>query len=244
MGRRRDDDPRYLQIASDLRAGIAGGTYSAGGQLPTEAELCARYAVSRFTVREALRRLQAEGLIERRRGSGTTVATATNRAVRQSLSNVEEILQYAAHSHFAFEHHGLVRLSRTQARDLGAEAGARWCRFTGIRTTGEDGRPIALTDAFVHPDLAEAAKQVRPGTEAIFTQLERLGHVRVARIDQDIEAVAANAQQADALQVPRRSPCLRIVRAYHDETGRLFELSSSIHPGDRFTYSMHIDAPL
>ena len=35
--------------------------------------------------------------------------------------------------------------------------------------------------------------------------------------------------------------CLRILRCYHDQDGRMFEMSVSHHPGDRFAYSMHID---
>ena len=46
---------------------------------------------------------------------------------------------------------------------------------------------------------------------------------------------------ASELKVARRSPCLRILRCYYDTTGRLFEISTSQHPGDRFAYAMHMD---
>lgn len=244
MAKRGVGDPRYLQIATHLRDEIARGEYGEGSQLPTEAELCARFGVSRFTVREALRQLQTEGMISRRRGSGTTVAPPNpNRLTRHSLSNVEEILQYAANSEFSFDYLGLISLTAKQARDVGAKASDRWCGFTGLRTVGGSGRPIAFTEVFVHPDLAGAAAGIRENGQPIFRQLERLGGVRLARIDQDIQAVAANRLQAEALQIQRRAPCLRIVRIYYDASGRLFELSSSIQPGDRFTYSMHIDSP-
>lgn len=51
-------DHRYLQVARTLRKEIVDGVYPVGSQLPTEHELCQRFSVSRYTVREALRRLR------------------------------------------------------------------------------------------------------------------------------------------------------------------------------------------
>jgi GntR family transcriptional regulator len=88
--------PRYKELADELRREILRGDY-APDRFPTENALCKRYGVSRFTVREALRALQAEGLIARKRGSGTVIQPAVARggALHQPLSNVGEILQYA-----------------------------------------------------------------------------------------------------------------------------------------------------
>ena len=53
--RASSETPRYLQVAAELRAEILSGKFAARDQFPTESELTQRYAVSRFTVREALR---------------------------------------------------------------------------------------------------------------------------------------------------------------------------------------------
>ena len=235
--------PRYQELAERLRAMILRGG-SDPSQLPTESELCRRYGLSRFTVREALRALQAEGLIHRRRGSGTYVQPASARggALHQPLSNIDEILQYARDSTFQFAATGAVPLPRALAAQIGAKAGARWFHFRGVRFHAGQAKPIALTDAYVHPDLGEAARQVQPGGAAIFRQLEQLGGVKVVRVTQDIQAVAATQPVARGLRVPRGTPCLRILRCYLDGRGRIVELSSSHHPGDRFVYSMHVEA--
>lgn len=237
----KTDGPRYMQVAADLREAIRRGDFGPDTQLPTESALCAKYGVSRFTVREALRRLQGEKLIRRRRGSGTKVEADSGGVLRQSLSDVREILQYAAESNFEFEAHGETIVSAKQARDLGVQAGERWLLFSGVRTMAGHSRPIALTDAWVHRDFAAIVPKLKPvGT--IFSQLEKLGGVHIARVTQDISAMGAGAREAELLKIPRRAPCLRILRSYFDATGRLIELSSSVHPGDMFTYSMHIDA--
>ncbi|MBC7521027.1 MAG: GntR family transcriptional regulator [Sandarakinorhabdus sp.] len=227
-------------MADELRAAIAAGAFAEGVQLPTESTLCERHGVSRFTVREAFRKLQAEGLVRRRRGSGTVVDTGGNLR-RQPLSDVAELLQYAAESEFTFAVHGVVMLTEARAIDLGQAAGSRWVHLSGVRTTGPGGTPLALSDVFIHTDLEPHVAGLRPGKIALFEQLARADGFRIKRIDQDIRAVAANSREATALGIARRSPILRSVRHYRDENGRSVEISISAHPGDRFTWSMHID---
>lgn len=235
--------PRYVEVAEDLRAQILGDGFPGVDQFPTENALCERYGVSRFTVREALRTLQNEGLIQRKRGSGTVIQPAAARggALHQPLSNVGEILQYAHDTQVVFERSGSITLPRKLAEEVGVTAPGRWARFHGVRTSLSDKLPIAVTHAYVHPDLAAAADAIDPAGTTIFRQLESLSGVRIAQVTQDIQAVPASAAIAAALGVARRSPCLRILRCYYDGGGRVIEFSASHHPGPRFAYSMHIE---
>lgn len=61
-------------LADAIRSGIEAGRLSPGTKLPGERDMAERYRVSRNTVREALRELEAVGLVHRRHGSGTYVA--------------------------------------------------------------------------------------------------------------------------------------------------------------------------
>ncbi len=234
------DQPRYVQVADELRAAIKAGQFGEGDQLPTENMLCDRHGVSRFTVREALRRLQGEGLIRRRRGSGTIVDTG-NRVLRQPLSDVNELLQYAAGSQFNFEIIGPVRIGDTQALEFGVAAGSRWIHLAGVRSIANNGPAVALTDVYINPLFETHVAGLRPGRQTLFEQLGAAAGFRIARVEQDIRAVAAGARESAALGVARRSPVLRIVRVYRDESHRIVEISVSAHAGDRFTYSMHSD---
>lgn len=234
-------EPRYAQVAADLRAAIRRGDFGRDEQMPTEAELCAKYGVSRFTVREALRQLQNEKLIRRKRGSGTVVDIDGGDVLRQSISDVKELLQYAAGSTFQFESKGEVVLSAKQARELCVTVGERWFLFTGLRVMAGHSRPIAATEAYIHRDFAAIVPRLKAGA-TIFQQIERLSGRHIAKVTQDIRAIGANDRDAALLGVPRRSPCLRILRCYFDARGELIEMSASVHPGNLFTYSMHIDA--
>jgi GntR family transcriptional regulator len=66
----------YHQIADDLRQRIASGELEQGSQLPTELELRDAYGASRNTVRDAIKRLTSQGLVETRQGQGTYVTRA------------------------------------------------------------------------------------------------------------------------------------------------------------------------
>jgi len=234
--------PRYRELAELLRTEILRGDYQGKG-FPTEAELCKRFSVSRFTVREALRALQADGLIARRRGSGTRIQPAAARggALHQPLSNVGEILQYARDTSASFANIGEGPLPRAIAEQIGLIAGGQWTRFHGVRAGGGSSQPIATTDAYVVESLREAAAQVVPDEDTIFRQLERLAGVKVAEVTQDIQAVSASAEVARELGLAKRAPCLRIIRCYRDADSEVLEISVSHHPGDRFAYSMHIE---
>ena len=69
------NQPMYRHIADDLRAQIMDGRLEPNAKLPTEGDLSSTYDASRNTVREAIRRLTDEGLLESRPGQGTFVAT-------------------------------------------------------------------------------------------------------------------------------------------------------------------------
>jgi GntR family transcriptional regulator len=89
--------PRYREIAEDLTTRLCGGGYAVGAMLPTEVELCEAYNVSRHTVREALRRLEAQGLVTRRQGAGTVVAaTGPRDRFVQSVTDVVKIIPTGA----------------------------------------------------------------------------------------------------------------------------------------------------
>jgi GntR family transcriptional regulator len=67
------NQPMYRYIADDLRAQVKDGKLKANDKLPTEGDLSDKYEASRNTVREAIRRLTDEGLLESRPGQGTFV---------------------------------------------------------------------------------------------------------------------------------------------------------------------------
>src|SRR5437762_11604176 len=95
---------RYVMVATALKEEIVKGAYPVGSQLPTEAELCARFAVSRHTVREALRLLRDERLIASRQGAGSVVLPPPSPdSFVLDGSSIHDLLAYAADMHTEIE---------------------------------------------------------------------------------------------------------------------------------------------
>lgn len=233
--------PRYRKLADELRGDILAGRF-AGGNFPTEGQLCTRFAVSRYTIREALRALQSEGLIARRRGSGTVIQSPSARigALCQPQSTMAEILQYDRGSASSFQPAGEGPLPVAVAAQICLPQHGRWFRFQGVRMVSGNDRPIACIDVYVPERMRHVVGQILPDADAIFGQLEALSGVKVAQVTQDIQAVTPPVAVIKALGMARHDPALRIIRCFRDGEGGIIEVSVSHHPGDRFAYAMRV----
>jgi GntR family transcriptional regulator len=92
------DAPRYAAVARALKERILEGEYDIGALLPPERELAERFAVSRQTIRAALRLLREERLVTSRQGAGTMIATPrSSEAFRLAANSIDDLVAYAAH---------------------------------------------------------------------------------------------------------------------------------------------------
>ena len=145
---------RYREIEGYLRTLVEGAR--PGDPLPSEAELCERFSVSRMTVRQALSELTNDGLVERRRGQGTFVAhRPVHRRPGVFLSFTEEMHRRGAQATSRLLSAGLDDPRRPEAEDLGLAPGSQVVRVARVRLA--DGVPVALEDAALVPELGGSA---------------------------------------------------------------------------------------
>jgi GntR family transcriptional regulator len=231
------DRPRYQQLADELIAGIGAGKYPVGSLLPTEMELCVHYSISRSTVREGLRQLRDAGLISRRRGIGTEVMARTPPAsYRQPTNSISDLLQYAEDTRVEILSDKLVVSDARLANFLECREGRAWLRINSLRVIPDDPRPICITVAYVDARLPNIKEHLESMTGPISAMLEDTYGIRIARVEQSIQAIRLGKRQANLLRAEAGSPALQAVRRYYRENGTLIELSTTTHPGDRFTY--------
>jgi GntR family transcriptional regulator len=113
-------------LADDLRIRIRDGEWNAGDQLPTEAELGAHYQVSRSTVRQAVKTLQAQGLLTSRQGKGTYLSSDVRiHAGMQELRSITATIADRGLTPEMRYHHRRLRSASAEERtrfQLGADA--------------------------------------------------------------------------------------------------------------------------
>jgi GntR family transcriptional regulator len=168
--------PLLADVVRDaLRAAILGGEFPLGAKLPNEEQLCARFNVSRVTVREAVRGLIEDGYVVRRQGSGTYV---TRRPLLRNSLN--ENFSYTAYLEQRGARAGKQLLgARTVAADeetaeaLGLERGAHVAQLRRVRTA--DKRPAIYSVDYL-PDSLVDLRRDRPALEgSIYKLLSDLG---------------------------------------------------------------------
>ena len=239
MGKREaaDPRPRYRQVADELMTQLRSGRHPVGAMLPTETELCAQYAVSRHTIREALRLLEEAGLVARRQGSGTTVIAQEGRGrFVQDISTMAELLQYPAETRLTVLRAREVEVDAATAAHLGISAGETWLCVMGIRRVRVTDAPICYVTLMLRPEHASVLDDIGVETRAVYALIERRFGLSVSAIELDLSACGVPEEQARMLEVDTGAPALLIRRRYMDEQGRVFEVSEATHPAPRFTY--------
>lgn len=89
-------DTLPVRIAHVLRSQIREGAWIESGRLPTEGELCTEFNVSRVTVRQAIKLLESQGLVETRQGVGTMILPTDNAMVHAGLQELKSITETIA----------------------------------------------------------------------------------------------------------------------------------------------------
>ena len=148
----------YEHIVEQIRALIREGRWAPGDQIPPERELAERFRVSRTSVREALRALEMQGVIESRQGGGTFVRTADTDALvpplaaailrgRRELAEVLEVRELIEP--------GIARRAALRATD--EHVSELESLLERQRECIAQGRPFVDEDTAFHYTLARAA---------------------------------------------------------------------------------------
>ncbi len=132
-------EPPYAQVARGMRERVMNGEYRAGDRLPSEAELCAIYGVSRMTVRRAVTLLAQDGVVFTENGRGTFVRAPELGAATFDLGSLRRLVDDAATTVKISEARIVPpspRVCRKLAVDAGVSGGRHQARPQQCRRTG------------------------------------------------------------------------------------------------------------
>src|SRR5262245_19873546 len=235
----RSSDPLYLQVARALKEEIVGGVYPVGSQLPTEDALSERFAVSRYTVREALRRLREDNLVSSRQGAGTMVVPQRSPdSYVHDVMSINGVVSWSVGKRFAIESMEMVVLDEKLATRTGLASGEEWLAVRGLGY--EEGVKVAVcwADYYIHRDFAAVGRLLERHTGPIFPLIEDLFGQRVVEVHQEIGATLIGSALAGPLKVKAGSAALEVRRSYKTATGTTAQVTISTHPAARFRHSM------
>lgn len=222
----------YAQLDNEIRQRILSGEWPVHSMIPAEPRLCEMFQVSRITVRHALSRLVAEGLIAREQGRGTFVRDrnliADARAVR---SFTDEVVGLGMEPTSRLLSMAEVRPSPEVRDALGLASKDRVLRIVRIRLG--DGQPIGLQTATLVsarvPGLS--AGDVEAGS--LYETLRTKFGISPSEAIETFTVGGASVKDAKLLRVAPLSPAFFVERVTSDSKGP-FEHVSSVMRGDRY----------
>lgn len=228
---RRSPVPLWAQLLTDLRRRVAAGEFDAG--FPTDEELRHAYRVSRQTVREAARRLQAEGVIVRQRGRGSALAGSVLEQPLQALYSLARTAEG-----LGLPEHSEVLALRCEpaahaAGPLGIDPGAETVYVERLRFVGDE--PMSLHRSWLPAALAEGLCDCDLASGSLYDALATVCGVRVTGGWERIRPGIPGPDLRRLLGVPAASAVFEVERLAI-AGGVAAEWRESVVRGDRYSF--------
>ena len=230
--------PLHLQIEQALRRMVQRAEYRNGKLLPTEVSLAQQLHVSRNTLRAAMTRLEAEGLLKRTPRVGTRVERPKPHT---SLSQWHSFTEEMRRQGITVENYE-VALSRAAAGKIVASAlGVEpTCEVWQLRRRrGWDGVPAVLALSWLHPALGLTGKE--DFRLPLYEVIHRASGTTPAVSREEISAIKTNADMASALAMPVGDAVLLRKRIILDGKGRAIEYNLNYYRTDRYCLTMDME---
>ncbi|HZP75043.1 MAG TPA: GntR family transcriptional regulator [Pseudolabrys sp.] len=236
--------PLHREVANKLMAAIQDGTYPVGSLLPTENELAAKYNVSRHTLRESVRQLQALNLVTRRQGHGTIVKSdKVQREFKLAIRTFSDIENHGYFTHLVLVRSDTVIAKEALARELGCQVGEAFLHVLSRRVPidGSIPLPTAWNETYIIEAYASIRAQMGMHKGPIYNLIERTFGERIEAIEQDVSAVELTAEVARVLSARPRSPGLRVKRTYFGRSNRPVMIGYNTYPAEPFRFNMRLE---
>ncbi|MCW8486443.1 GntR family transcriptional regulator [Streptococcus macedonicus] len=223
----------YIRIHDAIKKEIDRGVWEIGQRLPSERDLADDYEVSRMTLRQAITLLVEEGILERRVGSGTYVASHRVQEKMRGTTSFTEIVRSQGKTPSS----QLISYQRklaneTEIQQLQLKATDTVVRMERVRFA--DNVPLVFEVASIPEKLIQSFNQ-EDITEHFFQTLTDNGY-EIGKSQQTIYAKNASERVANYLKVPKNHAVLALTQVSYFTDGRPFEYVHSQYVGDRFEF--------
>lgn len=231
--------PLYVQIRDSLRRQILDGSYQVHERLPSENEMMAMFGVSRITIRQALRDLHNEGLVFSAQGKGTFVSKP--KAV-QNVQRLEGFGEAMAAQGYEASARVLsiqrLKAPKAVAAALDLSPGDEAVEVKRVRYLNRS--PVCIENSYFPLDIGRQMFGLDLSGD-IFPMLENEFGIPLGGADISLDAVLADDEACQYLNLKSGEAILRVERLTHDRNGRAIDFEYLCYRGDSFKYQFRID---
>ncbi|MDF0542472.1 GntR family transcriptional regulator [Sphingobium sp. H39-3-25] len=228
--------PLYLQLQQLIRQAIQNRILVQDDVIPAERDLALEYGVSRITVRKAIDGLAQEGLVVRRRGAGTFVASRVEKSFSKLSSFSEDMIARGRRPGSEWMSRSVGLVTPEEALSLGLSPGTQVYRFQRMRFA--DDIPMAIEYATI---VGHCLPSVDAVEHSLYAALEAAG-CRPVRALQRLRAIHFPLEQSKRLGVETGHAGLFIERRGFLADGEAVEFTQSYYRGDAYDVVAELNA--
>jgi DNA-binding GntR family transcriptional regulator len=232
--------PYYIQLIEILKEKIQLGKWVAGDQIPGEQDLCELYGVSRTVVRQALRELELDGVITRRKGKGTFIAPPkiSEGLVQKLTGFYQDMIERGLKPTTKVLHRNVSPASEKVAHFLDIAPGHNVIDLLRLRSVNDE--PIQLVTSYIPLEICPSLATVDLTNRSLYEFMENECGIFIAKGRRYLEAVLANETEAALLGIERGAPLLMLDSVSYSETGQAVEYYHALHRGDRSRFEVEL----
>lgn len=223
----------YNRIYSRLKQQILENYYAGGQKMPPERQLCEQYNISRITARHALRILEQDGLVERVQGKGTFVkGTKTSKIPITEAGFAKSVKKHAPGMSRKLLKNEFSKVRDEISKKLGIDNDQ--C-LIAVRADILDSQVIAFDKAYISPEYSGPLTNHFLVQIDFFEKWTEIEKINVAYYDEEIEAIEADSEISEILNVPTGSAILRTTETYYDykNNEKAFAIFESFYQGKK-----------
>lgn len=228
---------KYEEIYQDLESKIIKGQYKPNERLPLEKEMCLSYGVSKITIRKAMDKLVMNGLVVKKRGSGSFV----NGINKKQVEDVSTSLQFTGFSK-TYNHENIsTKILRFQVINPNDEVANKLnidkesfvydiCRVRYI-----DKEPYVIEYTYMPVEVIPGIKKDILNN-SIYSYIEDQLHLKIKSAYRVIRALVPTELEKENLNITNEIPILEVEQVAFLDSGIAYEYSKSHHRSDKFEF--------
>lgn len=230
----------YLQVMEAVRRSVASGEWSPGTRIPPEDALCRLFGVSKITVRQAIGKLAAEGLLVRQQGRGTYVqAVAGGAGFTMRTRLAEEFSGKGVEHTVRLVERRPAGAADPETRAFEGSPGHSLLFIRRVREAG--GAPVLIEDSVVPEDVCPELATAPLDNASLFALLQAGPAGRVSRAVETFEVGELSSAEARILKARPGAPALIAYRRLYGGGGRPIACTRFVSRAGKYKFQIEFE---